>query len=389
MLVEVPFYSIRNASCPEDLENGRKVLFGHMPARATLEIDTEENVRDYLVDVPGKTRRVYKHVHRSIRETLENSPEKFSVLNGGVCIVAREYEVDEKNKVLRLLGPSIINGSQTRGVIGDYYREKEKKGETPPPIHVTFELIVTEDHDLIAETSIARNFQEDVMAISIVGQRGQLDELELALQRVYPDYKLRQSETHIADEYVVTERLIQVITALIPAELWPKEGEEKNPNKTYTYSAKAKCLKEFQSIYMKAKDQTDPEHEKYNKLYRFYLDIAPQAYALHQKWKTHQGMRGEGRIAHAVKKEGSKVVDVPDGMVFPILAALSNFAEQTPEGWQIVEPPDFVEDELIDAAIEAYKETARSDPQKMGKSKVCYSQLHRVTSIYRRRLDSR
>jgi hypothetical protein len=113
-------------------------------------------------------------------------------------------------------------------------------------------LIVTEDNDLIAKTSIARNLQEDVMAISIVGRLGQLDELELALQREYPDYKLRQSETQISDDYVVTEKLIQVIAAFTPAELWAKAGEESNPNKTYAYSAETKCLKDFQVVYEKA-----------------------------------------------------------------------------------------------------------------------------------------
>lgn len=380
--VEVPFYSIRNASCPEDIESGRKVLFGHMPARAILRFGTEENVRDYLVGVPGKNRRVYKQVHRAIRETLEASPHKFSVLNGGVCLVARDYEVDDKKKVLRLLDPNIINGSQTRGVLEDYYRDKEKNGVEPPNIHVTFELIVTEDDDLIAETSIARNFQEDVMAISIVGRLGQLDELEMALQRAYPNYKLRQSETQISDEYVVTERLIQVITALTPAELWPKDNEGGDPNKTYTYSAKTKCLKDFQVVYEKAKNSTDPEHEKYNRLYRFYLDIAPQAYELHEKWKTHQGFIGT-RLK-AIEREGRAIKENPDGIVFPILAALSAFAEETPEGWRIAPPATFSDEELIKAAKTAYQQIAHSNPQTMGKSRACYSSLYQITSLYKR-----
>lgn len=381
-LVEVPYYSLRNASCPEDTANKRKVLFGHMPARAILRFGTEENVRDYLVGVPGKDRRVYKQVHRAIRDTLETTPHEFSVLNGGVVIVARDYEVDEKKKVLKLLHPNIINGSQTRGVLQDYYRDMEKRGVEPPNIHVTFELIVTEDSDLIAKTSIARNFQEDVMAISIVGRLGQLDELELALQRVYPDYKLRQSETQISDDYVVTEKLIQVITALTPAKLWPKVGEEGNPNKTYTYSAKTKCLKDFQVVYEKAHNEDDPEHEKYNRLYRFYLGIAPQAYELYERWKTHQGFYGT-RL-RAIERDGRTIKDIPDGIIFPILSALSAFAEETADGWKIVPPETFQDEELISAASTVYQEIADSNPQSMGKSKACYSQLLQITSLYKR-----
>ena len=54
-------------------------------------------------------------VHRAIRKTLQDHPDQFSVLNGGLVIVARGVEVDDKNKLLMLKKPSIINGSQTSG----------------------------------------------------------------------------------------------------------------------------------------------------------------------------------------------------------------------------------------------------------------------------------
>lgn len=190
-----------------------------------LDLPTDENVRDYLLEAEGRKRRQPTQVHRAIRDTLDNTPHNFSVLNGGVSIVARDYEIDEKKKVLRLLKPSIINGSQTQGVLKDYYRDMEESDATPPLIHITFELIVTEDDALIAETSIARNFQNDVMTVSIAGRLGQLEELEKSVQRQYPEYKLRQSETQLSDDYIATERLIQVITALTPEELWPKPGK--------------------------------------------------------------------------------------------------------------------------------------------------------------------
>ena len=68
-----------------------------------------------------------------------------------------------------------------------------------------------------------------------------------------------------------------------------KVAEDGNPIKTHTYSAKTKCLRDFQEVFKRAKDKEDPEHEKYNQLYRFYLDIAPQAYESAEKWKRHQG----------------------------------------------------------------------------------------------------
>ena len=95
------------------------------------------------------------------------------------------------------------------------------------------------------------------------------------MQKVYPHYKLRQSETQLSDYYIVTERLIQEMTALTPESLWFKAEESGNPNKTYTYSAKAKCLKDFQDVFHKAKDEK-PENNRYRELYKFYLAIAPK-----------------------------------------------------------------------------------------------------------------
>lgn len=384
ILVDFPFHSLRNISCPEDNDNGRKVLFGHAPATSILDLPTDENVRDYLLEAEGRKRRQPTQVHRAIRDTLDNTPHNFSVLNGGVSMVARDYKVDDKEKVLRLLKPSIINGSQTKGILKDYYRDMKENSDTPPPIHVTFELIVTEDDALIAETSIARNFQNDVMAVSIAGRLGQLKELEKSVQRKFPEYKLRQSETQLSDYYIATERLIQVMTALIPEKLWLKPGESGNPNKTYTYAMKTKCLKDFQDVYNKAKeDSEDPELAKYKKLYQFYLDIAPQAYELHEKWKRHQGFKGT-RLRAIHRDEAGNIKEIPDGIIFPILAALSAFTEETPVGWKIIEPAAFSDEEIISAAITVYQEIADHNPQTMGKNKACYSQLYQLTSLYKR-----
>lgn len=384
-VVEFPYSTVRNISSPQDTENDRKILMGHAPAEAVLSLPTDENVRDYLLEAEGKKRRQPTQVHRAMRDTLRNNPSAFSVLNGGVVIVCRDYTLDEKSRTMRLVSPSIINGSQTQGVLRDHLT---KHGPLDEPVFVTFEIIVTDDADLIADTSIARNFQNDVMTVSIVGRLGLLDDLEKAIQRAHPGKELRKSETkHVSalsltEDYVFTEKLIQVLVALTPVELWYKKGEEANPNKVYTYSGKTKCLKEFQNVVTRSKDANDPERARYRDLYDFYLDIAPQALQLYGKWKAHQGFRGTG--LRAIIRDGDKIVEVPDGIIFPILAALSAFAVKTAEGWRIQPPDQFTDDELIRAAKTTYIETAKSNPSTMGKSKACYSALYQIADIYKR-----
>jgi hypothetical protein len=376
--VELPFHSFRNISSPEDLANGRKVYTGHLPAKTVLQLPTNENVREYLVEAEGKQVRRQTQVHRAIRETLEENPDEFCVLNGGVTIVARECEADEKEKVLRLKHASIINGSQTQGVLKDFYADNENVAG----IHIKYELVVTDDDDLIAEISIARNFQNDVKSLSIVGRRGQLDELEKRIKEKYPRYKLQKSETEWPTDdnnYIATEKLLQVIAALLPAELWFKPGDV---NKVYAYNAKATCLKDFQEIFRRAKDVHDPEHERYKEIYQFYLDIAVQALDLHEKWKQHPKFAGTG--LRSIEREGGKIKEVPDGIVFPIIASLSEFAVKGKSGWKIVQPPHLDEGELVSAAKRAYMEIALSKPQIMGKSKACYSALQQITAIYKK-----
>ena len=382
--LKLAFHSVRNISCPEDLENDRKVYVGYMPLTSIIDLPTDENVRDYLVEAEGKQRRRPTQVHKAIEETLENHPENFSVLNSGVVIVAHDCQIDEKDKKLILKNPSIINGSQTQGVVRDYFKalkneQSDMENEFVP--HVKFEVVVTSDDDLIGEISIARNFQNDVMTISIAGRLGQLDELEKSLQTKMPESALQKSETKLSDDYIKTERLLQVITALIPQELWP---EKKEFNKVYAYSMKTKCLKEFQELYKKAKDKKHPEYQSASELYQFYLDIAAQSHELFYKWKSHQGF--QGTRLRSIDREGREIKEVPDGIIFPIIASLSVFAKKTKNGWAIKQPESLSDEDLIRHATSAYKVMAGSNPWNMGKSKACYTALYEMTSIYKKLL---
>jgi hypothetical protein len=332
----VPFHSFRNISSPEDVEAGRKVFAGHMPAKAILNLPTDENVRDYLVDAEGKQRRTPTAVHRAIKDTLLNRPDLFCILNGGVVIVARDSEADDKGKVLTLKKASILNGSQTQGVLQDLYDAGKLNGD----ISVKFELIITDDEDLIAEITIARNFQNAVRSLSIVGTRGELEELEKSFRVEHPRLRLQKSESEWPAEdtnIVQTEKLLQVIAALLPDELWFKPTEI---NRAYTYNSKATCLKDFDTIWRKAKDEKDEDHEKFKEVYQFYLDVAGEAFDLYETWNAHPEFEGCG--LRCIEREGRSIVEVPDGLIFPVLAALSEFAVRTKKGWRIKAPPSTV-----------------------------------------------
>lgn len=377
--VDLSFHSLRNISSPEDLRNQRKVFLSQTPITSIVSLPTNENVRNYLVDAEGKQKRVYTAVHKAIKETLLNDSDNFSILNSGITIVAKDIKIDESKKVLSLLQPSIVNGSQTQGVISDFTESHDLSG-----IHIKCEIIIVDDDDLIAEISIARNFQNDVMLVSIAGRRGYFDDIENSIKGKYPELKLRKSETEWPTGNVVdSEKLLQVITALIPPELWPRQDEIENPNKVYTYSMKARCLKEFQTIYQSAHNEKDSDYLKNSELYKFYTDIAPAAYDVYIKWKAHQGFSGTG--LWSIKRDGKTIVEVPDGIIFPIISSIAVFVEKNKKGrWQLNAPADFIDKELIRTAKTVYQEIASSNPQTMGKNKACYTSLLQITSLYKK-----
>jgi hypothetical protein len=376
------YHTLRTISSPDDTKSNRKVYCGHAPARSFLPLPDDENVRTYLVDAEGKKRKRLTDVHREIRDTLRNRPEDFPTLNSGIVIVARGAEVDDKNNVIELRGASIINGSQTRGELENYLQHCKTSEIVAHDVHVKFEIIVTDDDDLIAEISIARNFQNDVARISIAGRRQQLEELEAALQVEIPDIKLRKKETDRADDFYDTEKLIQVITALVPTDLWFNTKEAIDPRKSYTYSGKSKCLKEFQDIHKAAKDPNIANADQ-QKRYQFFIDMAPTAYRLYGKWIAHQGFNGS-RLRSIERDKDGNTTRVPDGMVFPMIAALSAFMKKENGKWIYSPPKSFTDGDLIQAAISQYKETAGSNPGTMGKTHSVYSSLFQLTSIFKR-----
>ncbi len=375
------FFSIRNITSPSDKEGGRSVYVGHFPISSVCNLSNNENVRSYLVDAEGKKRKMPSQVHLAIRETLKDKPSDFSVLNGGIVIVAKNCNIDEKNSCIELTEPSIINGSQTQGEIKNFIKTYGE--EVAAEIYVKFEIIISSDEDLIADISIARNFQNDVQALSISGRKGELDELERNLKKHHPQLSLQKSEsTRISNtnSLISTEKLLQVIAALLPKELWWKSGDI---NKTYTYNAKATCLKDFRRIF----EAAQKGDKNFIKVYQFYLDIAGPAWSLYTKWKTHQGFQGTG--LRSIERDGREIIDVPDGIIFPIIVALSQFVSEKGNAWQINKPNELDDRELINTAKTIYIEIARSKPELMGKTKACYSGLEQITSIYKRLLESR
>src|SRR5258705_9963886 len=283
--VPFPYHAIRSLLSPEDTEAGRKRYVGVAPAPSFFDLDTEENVRGYLGRDEDGNLRKRTRVNLAIRETIEKNREAFALLNTGVVVVCRDAKVDDQEKRAMLVRPSIINGAQTRGELSDWFTEHPEDTDYPS---VNFELIVTDDEDLIGEVSIARNYQNEVAALSIFGRLGRFDTLETAMKAEDPSIRLRKSESHFGDEYLDTEKLVQVLTAMAPPSI-PLPSAEKRKIKTpetiyrvYAYRHRSRCLRDFAEVMDK--------RAEWPEAHRFLLGAAVDA------WKMYTRLRGEQAV---------------------------------------------------------------------------------------------
>ena len=120
---------------------------------------------------------------------------------------------------------------------------------------------------------------------------------------------------------------------------------------------------------------------KAKELYQYYIDIAPQALELYERWKKHPGF--EGTRLRSLEREAGTIVDVPDGIIFPIIASLSAFVAKKNGRWSYIPPDKFNDRDIIKAAKGQYMNAAGSNPWIMGKSRAVYSSLFQITNIYR------
>jgi hypothetical protein len=102
---------------------------------------------------------------------------------------------------------------------------------------------------------------------------------------------------------------------------------------------------------------------------------------MYWKWKKHNGFSGT-RLRSIERDNDGNILNIPDGIVFPILSSLSEFVKKQKGTWTYSPPKFFNEDKLIESAKNTYIEIANSNPAQMGKSKACYSALSQITQIY-------
>lgn len=371
--VQISYQLLRNITSPDEKEEGVQAFVVNMPAAEILKFGTKDNLRGYLAEYNPRKRN---RVHDAIRETITTSPRRFIVRNSGFVITAAEVEVDDNRKELVLFEASIINGAQSQGEIRAFYGDIAEDDDVPEAdaFYVRATVIVDPDGDEVVETAIARNIVTPVRSISEAGARNQLEELEHSIQKVIPEAKIRKNESQSGDEYIDTRFILQLARLLMPTSV---SGNPSAAEKLRAYKNPEQCLTDF--CDWERERSTDPASKE---CYDFTIQIAPYAILEYREWESHNKWNGHKiweetkKGGRAVKRDKStgKISWVSPGLIFPLMAAMSEFAVHKKSGWRIEKPSRFKEADMIQRTVNQFR-AHNSDPMIMGRSEAAYDAL--------------
>jgi len=379
--VRLSYLKIRDVSTKDEEDNGASTYMAVLPAAEILKIGTDGNLRSYIPAHAGKKRNL---VHKAIAKTIKERPDRFSQLNSGFLIGASKITVDDSKRTVTLRHASVNNGAQSQGEIQRYIDECLKLGIQPTDFAVRCELSVEPDDATRTDIAVARNTATRIEGISIAGKHGYFDELNDSFRNELPDLELARSETNVEDHFVDTRQLLQVLWAMMPQELEP-EGRKSIEARMRAYKNAAFCLQDFVEI-------VDHKSEADNAArYAYFIDMAGAAWKEYRRWRSHplwNDKRLFERLGQAVRDDDGQIKEISDGIVFPILSALSRFMQRNSlrRKWRLVYPAGWEDEDLLLAARRQLKE-CDGRPMLMGRSGSAYEALMTVTEMAVRLAD--
>lgn len=382
--VRVQYSLIRNLTSPEEQTNGSRCFVAVCPISEILQFDTLRNLRDYI---PAHDPKKRNSVHKDIEATLKGSPDRFIQYNGGLTISCSDIEVKDNEKTTFVTNGSILNGAQTQGEIRrflDGLKTDVAEGEKIeiPDIHVRVEFVVEPDESQVTEIAIARNTSTDIKRLTMAGARKYFDELDEAFRKIHKTQKLTKNETDIGDEFVDTGKLLQILWLLCPAELLNLGNRSVGDARLKSYKNRNYCLVDFENDYLKKGEDT-----KSAQRYQCFVDLAGLAWKEYLRWQRHPAWAGRYLKGAKQVKRSKDGYQVADGIVFPILGAMSEFVKKDSNGRWTIEIPNIFEDEaMIDAARDQLS-GAKGNPMLMARTAGVYSALALIPKGYKRMLE--
>jgi hypothetical protein len=273
----------------------------------------------------------------------------------------------------------VNNGAQSQGEIRLYFDNCKELGVEPLDFAIRCELSIEPDASTRTNIAVARNTATRIEGISIAGKHGYFEDLDQAFRKVHPTLELARSETDVEDKYVDTRLLLQILWAMMPQELAPDHRRTMEA-RMRAYKNAAYCLQDFMEIYDQRADKATAAR------YKYFIDMAGTAWAEYQRWKKLELWNDKHlleRLRQAVRGEDGTIKEVSDGIVFPILSALSRFVKINKGHWKLVYPKVFKDEDMLIAARRQLTQCG-GRPMLMGRSGAAYEALILLTEMAER-----
>lgn len=302
-----PVYSFRNIETPFQKQGVRDYLaIVHVDDLPDLSAWRDLNVRD-----PKLTGSVPKKIRAGFSEQ-----DMFLFMNRGLVIAVDSAQFDNKNSKLTITmkDPKVhglLDGGHSYKIIMD------ERDEIDFDQYVKIEFLEGFDHDAITDVVDARNTSNQVKDESLLNLEGAFEPLKKVLEDefFYDDIAFMEYEVYEDGEQKLLD--IREVIAILTA--FDRENFDDTNHPVMSYSSKALCLKHFASN-LKAYKRLYPLAGDLLRLYDAIQLKLPDLYnSTGGKFGNLTGVYKRDIHLHYLDEDTNVVV--PDGFIYPILAA--------------------------------------------------------------------
>jgi len=173
--------------------------------------------------------------NKAIKETFRKNPKEFAFSNNGITILCERHIHDPGTKILQLINPRVVNGSQTLHSIRDVHPPSQNARvmvriiEIPPITSKDVANTVKTKKEIINKIAIRTNQQNPIKATNLIANDDYQMELYRYFRRENLFYERRQKEWSYRSRYLKSVGIDQGpsltwMLQLIASYHWNKSG---------------------------------------------------------------------------------------------------------------------------------------------------------------------
>lgn len=343
-----------------------------------LNLSLDQNIRK---EMEGTT-----SINKDVSETLEESPELFHLLNGGIVVTAREIRCE--GQAITVTDGSVLDGAQTRKVLKRLLDQEES-----PNALVRVEFIKAPE-EVAERMTFTRNTRHPVSLEAFSNRLGAFDFLLAAMPDNGPDWQFDVDGTKSSAWSVVQLAKVVIMAtrqAVLDAVGCPKKwtlysgGKRKLLDALYWANSAGGTISDYLGAAniqptASARAEHAEEFEAYRKFREALIANAVNA------WEAYLRLRGDNPFAGTGVRVGKfyrrrrtdqgvqDVLEIPDAMVFPLLHGLSYVGFDQTQGGAKYWP------KVVKSVIDAYQ-GAGWDITSTGKSSSAYTTIDTAAEL--------